>query len=214
VSDFLSRVAARAVGEAPVARPRLRALFDEPGATADPGVGIVDEQLGAEGCPAPASHAPSGAALNPPRARPPVTVEPPPSALIAESREAGTSARPRSAISPALSIRERDEQESDAAVASPEPESPAPSATAVPAPAAPTVRATPAVPALAPLTTAAPPAPATHAHDESPTVRVHIGRLEVRANLEEAPRPARREQDAPLEGLSLSDYLRGKRVAG
>ncbi len=53
---------------------------------------------------------------------------------------------------------------------------------------------------------------ATVAADEPP-VRVHIGRLEVRANLEQpAPKPARREP-ARQEGVSLADYLRGRRSA-
>jgi hypothetical protein len=52
------------------------------------------------------------------------------------------------------------------------------------------------------------------ARAEPPPVRVHIGRLEVRANVEE-PRaqPPRRESARPVE-LSLADYLRGTREAG
>ena len=53
---------------------------------------------------------------------------------------------------------------------------------------------------------------ATTTADEPP-VRVHIGRLEVRANLEQpAPTPARREAKRE-EGVSLSDYLRGRQTA-
>jgi len=52
----------------------------------------------------------------------------------------------------------------------------------------------------------------TVAADEPP-VRVHIGRLEVRANLEQpAPTPRRREPQRP-QGPTLSDYLRGRRSA-
>jgi hypothetical protein len=49
---------------------------------------------------------------------------------------------------------------------------------------------------------------------EPPAVLVHIGRLEVRANLHEAPpqRPRRTETHPP--GPSLADYLRGRRTAG
>jgi hypothetical protein len=65
------------------------------------------------------------------------------------------------------------------------------------------------------VVTAPPSAPAavTTAREEPPPVRVHIGRLEVRANLQEQPRPAPvlQPQPAEPEGLSLSDYLRGKR---
>ncbi|HEY7537052.1 MAG TPA: hypothetical protein VH721_03615 [Gaiellaceae bacterium] len=51
-------------------------------------------------------------------------------------------------------------------------------------------------------------APATA---EPPPVRVHIGRLEVRANLQPAPprRPERTETTD--EALSLGDFLRGRR---
>jgi hypothetical protein len=46
-----------------------------------------------------------------------------------------------------------------------------------------------------------------------PPVRVHIGRLEVRANLEQpASKPERREPARP-QGQTLSDYLRGRRTA-
>jgi hypothetical protein len=46
-----------------------------------------------------------------------------------------------------------------------------------------------------------------------PPVRIHIGRLEVRAVLPDPPRaPRPRERLAP-DGLSLADYLRGRRDA-
>jgi len=57
--------------------------------------------------------------------------------------------------------------------------------------------------------------PAAGTTAEEPPVRVRIGRLEVRANLEQAAPPA--PQHAPRtdrsEGLSLGDYLRGRRSA-
>jgi hypothetical protein len=49
-----------------------------------------------------------------------------------------------------------------------------------------------------------PPVPA--AAERRPEVRVHIGRLEVRANLQHAPPPPRREPQRAPE-LSLTDYL-------
>ncbi len=53
----------------------------------------------------------------------------------------------------------------------------------------------------------------TAAAADEPPVRVHIGRLEVRANLEQpAPTPRRREPQRP-QGPTLSDYLRGRRSA-
>jgi hypothetical protein len=80
----------------------------------------------------------------------------------------------------------------------------------VPAPvvaAAPLAQALPAAAARE----AARPVPAAVAREESPPVRVHIGRLEVRANLQ-PPAPERPRREPPRDdGLSLSDYLRGQR---
>jgi hypothetical protein len=77
------------------------------------------------------------------------------------------------------------------------------------------VPATPATPTLAEpraAVTLATAATAT-ARDEAPPVRVHIGRLEVRANLHEPSRAQPPAEAREPEGLSLSDYLRGKRGA-
>jgi len=77
------------------------------------------------------------------------------------------------------------------------------------APAA-TVAAEPAAPAKqAVLSEAQPPRSAA----TSPPVRVHIGRLEVRANLQEPPRPQRPAERPRSQELSLGDYLRGRRSA-
>jgi hypothetical protein len=43
-----------------------------------------------------------------------------------------------------------------------------------------------------------------------PPVRVHIGRLEVRANLEQPQRQRPRREPERPQGLTLSDYLRGR----
>jgi hypothetical protein len=48
---------------------------------------------------------------------------------------------------------------------------------------------------------------------EREPVRVHIGRLEVRANLQEASQPRPLPEPSEPEELSLSDYLRGRRGA-
>jgi hypothetical protein len=48
---------------------------------------------------------------------------------------------------------------------------------------------------------------------DDPPVRVHIGRLEVRANLEQPPRRQPSRGPARPQGQSLSDYLRGRRSA-
>jgi hypothetical protein len=42
-------------------------------------------------------------------------------------------------------------------------------------------------------------------------VRVHIGRLEVRANLQQTPPQRPRRTDPRPQELSLGDYLRGSR---
>ncbi len=49
--------------------------------------------------------------------------------------------------------------------------------------------------------------------EPSPAVRVHIGRLEIRANLQAAPPPppARSRDEPRADGRALSDYLRGER---
>jgi len=54
---------------------------------------------------------------------------------------------------------------------------------------------------------------ATPGSQESPAVRVHIGRLEIRANLPEPapPRPRTPPGEAAVKGVSLADYLRGIR---
>ncbi len=55
------------------------------------------------------------------------------------------------------------------------------------------------------------PAPAAAEPEELQPVRVHIGRLEVRASLEEQSRPRREPEQRPAAGPSLADYLRGER---
>jgi hypothetical protein len=87
-------------------------------------------------------------------------------------------------------------------------------AAAVAAPAQELVRAQPAARVFAspprPATTAAAPAAIAVSRGEEPAVRVHIGRLEVRANLQAAPPPDRRPREHAIPaGPSLSDYLRG-----
>ena len=48
---------------------------------------------------------------------------------------------------------------------------------------------------------------------QPPPVRVHIGRLEVRAKVQEPPRPQVLREEPREQGLSLADYLRGGRDA-
>jgi hypothetical protein len=49
------------------------------------------------------------------------------------------------------------------------------------------------------------------ASTQPPPVRVHIGRLEVRATVQGPPRPQPHRAEPREPGLSLSDYLRGRR---
>jgi len=77
--------------------------------------------------------------------------------------------------------------------------------------AAPAVAAAPAA-AFAPPPASRAPARAA-AHADEPAVRVHIGRLEVRANLQQPPaQHTPRTAPPAAPGLSLGDYLRGRRT--
>ncbi len=51
------------------------------------------------------------------------------------------------------------------------------------------------------------------AAEVAPTVHIHIGRLDVRANLQTAPPAAATPPDGADDGVSLQDYLDGKRSA-
>jgi hypothetical protein len=213
VSDFLARVAARAVGEAPLAQPRLPALF-EPGA---PGLDIVDTEA--------VTHAPSEqltavrrhATSETHTHRAPETDDRRMPAASPEPVEAMPLMREAPRAVPTLPALggERDAPVPESTpVASPEPPVPLSLADAVARVTAPAVPAAPARQETEVRVAAAHTASA-QVHDEPPAVRVHIGRLEVRANLQNAaPPPQPRPADARPQGLSLADYLRGKRVAG
>jgi len=55
------------------------------------------------------------------------------------------------------------------------------------------------------------PGPTGRAADRAPVVQIHIGRLDVRANLDAAPAAAPPVPTPTEPGLSLADYLAGKR---
>ncbi len=230
MSDFLSRVAARAVGEAPVARPRLPALFERPEA-AEVSLEVVDEEVIAPAASAPAlSDAPaevrgavSASTLDesdPRRTQdvlppPPLAAEPPVVDAAPEQPQVVRRTRPESVTPPALPIidAERDERAREGGFDLATDSEPAgASEAAVRTAPAVGVPATPAVPKAAPAAAAA--EIVARPRDEQPAVRVHIGRLEVRANLQPAPAQPPRREDARSEGLSLADYLRGKREVG
>jgi hypothetical protein len=237
VSDFLSRVAARAVGRPPLAAPRLPALFEEPGA-ADAGAGleVVEEEFVASAGTAlrgDDARAASGVAAASPlerdaRGRAREVDEPAlrPGALPAAapgSAETGT--RPVEPVAVPVTVpahvtpeREPREPAPPASVSREHPEAPPPvPATEAALPGrAPAVVAVPSPRAPEPGAAATAPTAAAARAEQPSTVQIRIGRLEVRANLQEAQRPQRssRERAAAPPSLSLSDYLRGRREAG
>jgi hypothetical protein len=218
-----------------VAVPRLPALFEEPG-TADARAGLeVEEEIAAPRVTTQRgddARPPSGVAAashlgRDARGRAPELDEPAPLPVALPGFASGSAEAGPPPVEPvAAPVVARAEVASGAG-----PER------AVSAPAAPP-RHEPALPPRIPARQAAAPrraaavtaAPAARAREpgppeepspvatrveEPPTVQVRIGRLEVRANLHEArPDRPRREQPAAPPGLSLSDYLRGRREVG
>jgi len=198
VSDFLSRLAARAVGEA----PRTRAPSAERGTAAS-------RATAAE---LPVARAtPSAPEV---RAEPAeLRVEAEPRATPPPAREGVAAEGPSEPIAPVTATVLR-----DAAAARPvvEPNDPTPESVAV--------RAGEPVPVV--VATPVPATPSIERHVESrlqrvhtletvtadePPVRVHIGRLEVRANLEQPPRQQPKRRPERPQAETLSDYLRGRR---
>jgi len=193
MSDFLSRLAARAVADAP------RASRSEPSVPAAVAIAGPVEPRAAKEAPV-ARATPSAPAV---RSEPPeVQVEPQSAPEVGEravsnpAREVVVEKIVTAEAAPPLSAVEPREPDGQAAPT-------IPVATAVPVRAAPIVRRV--VESRLERTHTL----STIAAGEPP-VRVHIGRLEVRANLEQpAPKPARREPERP-QGPTLSDYLRGR----
>jgi hypothetical protein len=208
VSDFVSRVAARAVGQAARAQPRLPSLFEQSGPGPAP-LELVEETI----APTPTSRRPAARAAAPERGRasedspaaPSPRLEPAPTAPGPERRPFTASA---DSVRAASSSAQGESVEPAVAepVASVPPASPiapvAEQVAAVAAPAQPIARAAPAP---------APP-PAAPAGPEQRSVRVHIGRLEVRAALQETPVVQRPREQPRAPELSLGDYLRGRRA--
>ena len=197
MSDFLSRLAARAVRAPAPASPSLPFANEAPAVSRDAASAPAKESRVAQATP-------SAAAV---RAEAPETRPEP---------EHAATERPVTKT-PAERIVERSVVQ---AAAPPPPMSPAD-------PREPDVSAAPSVPVAAAVPVVAAPIVSrvvearlerlhtisTAVAADEPPVRVHIGRLEVRANLEQpAPRPAAREAQRP-QGPTLSDYLRGRRGA-
>jgi hypothetical protein len=214
MSDFLARIAARAVGAPARAQPRPFERSEHQ-TRSDLGIEILEERVAAP-VPSPAA-APRRSTVAPERELAP------PSALgglgganlaqhpgVALPREeTGAEAAPLPRV-----MRIGDSTDGGIALP-PRLETDAPVLASASVPVAPIA---PVLVQAAPLRDGPPPKVSSAAvaseRAAAPTVRVHIGRLEVRANLQEAPKPPRGREAARAEGLSLSDYLRGKREAG
>ncbi|MEO5577207.1 MAG: hypothetical protein ABIR67_15250 [Gaiellaceae bacterium] len=227
MTDFIARMAARAVGEAPVAQPRLPALFEDPGSDSTSALAVAEDEVVA---PAPRS-APgeSGRPVRMPLFEPTATYGPvvDGSAVAANPvrlpprRQARSVAQPapepRRAAKPQTPVLDASVdvggevgEQPQPTVANPveglievlDPPNPAVAAAAAsPAPAAPAILTAAAI-----RSSRSAPAP------DQPTVHIRIGRLEVRANLhDEAPARPQQREPAGEDALSLSDYLRGER---
>ena len=199
MSDFLSRLAARAVGETPRARPTL----------ASPPVEIAVEPSTAV---APlATEAPVARAT--PAA--PVVRSEQPESRAAEPATRDTVVEQRTVV---RDVVVAPPQSGEAAEARNEPES-TPDSTSVHERAAETVPAAPAAATAVSKHVIESRIDRTNtiaaAVEQEPPVRVHSGRLEVRANLQQAPPPPPKPRAEPArsEGLSLGEYLRGRRSA-
>ena len=216
MSDLLTRLAARAVGAAPLAAPRPATPFERepqgdllelvaeaparrqvqvpaPGARLTlpgPGRERGDERVRGEHAPAlgeRSAGSEAGAVGTPPAPRearpspPPAALEPELEAVLATSAASGEAPPPVHGEDVAVSAAR------------------APAAVA-------------AMPTSTRAAAARPPVVSgdrAQAAPEAPAVRVHIGRLEVRTNLQAPPLPEpARPREAPEPALSLSDYLR------
>jgi hypothetical protein len=195
VSDFISRLAARAVAQTPVTR------------TVPPAVSRAE-----------------------PAVRPPQTAVEPRLAQATPAAPAVRSEAPEARVEPARpakqelvtesSVRERIVEKTvvrHAAPPPPEPVDATPARERQPEPvevvrAAP-VAATPTAVRVVETSVTRLQAAASVQTGEPP-VRVHIGRLEVRANLEQPSAPPQpRSRPAAPERLSLGEYLRGRKSA-
>ena len=207
MSDFLGRIAARAVGQATVAQPRVRALFAElEPASAESRLEVVKTE-------APTAAAVPHGVRETPRTEFPARTSSP---------ESEFAARVRSQPRPSIANLAEPVARSDALRRSDDPPArfEAEIADAAPIDAdigrqTPAEAVTAALPILAVPASPAPPEAVSVAREEPPpVVRVHIGRLEVRANVQEPRSPAAHRESPRPQELSLADYLRGRREAG
>lgn len=211
MSDFIGRVAARAAGERAAALPRVPSLFESQGTSSDPELEVIEQEVVAPApsprrTPAVVKASPPGQDVEP---RGPSIAE----GAVSAEIDASPAPEPPEQFAPASPAPARREQPARAPVDAPPGQARLRPGRETHAPviavASPSV--TPAVRAVRGARAPDMPPPAPAAVAEQPAVRVHIGRLEVRANLQEPARQQPRpEPRRPLE-LSLGDYLRGKR---
>lgn len=228
MSDLLARLAARAVGETVAAQPRLPARFEANAGTegSESGFELVEREVIAE--------TPSDIPVAPQRgptavrrsddhtdtARPtaPRAGDRPSSAGIAgQAQEVASLTRRREAPGPPADKR------GSPAIGAVGPDRVMTVArAAIDASGDPLLRSAGPVPASpVPASTAGPPrafiergGTASASAPEPPAVRVHIGRLEIRASLPEPTPPpsrAQRVHEPAARSVSLADYLRGAR---
>lgn len=199
MTDFLSRLAARASGLAPSVRPDLPARFesfqDTSAETPDHDVSQVDVSESRPPAPHPAQLSRQSGYSRSDRQRGQPALNPAPSI---------------EAASPAPARRADGTGFSRVPAARRQPET-----SPVGAPAPPVV---PAAPVIPPSSTRSEPEsgsqPAANTESSEPVVRISIGRVEVRASLSTAPSPVRQETRATApDPLPLHDYLRGRREA-
>jgi hypothetical protein len=215
MSTFLSRVAARAVGAQASATPRPAARYEPvPGSEL---VERAEDRLASDRTPTERGGRGPGPAPPEPSPRAPAssgTHETHARQIHLPAAKAGL-ARVESSHQETQVGAERIET-----VAQSSPNPPRAGARPADTPPTPPTPWTPAAPTAPPAP--ATPNPASHPHQLPPTpppaergpdVRVHIGRLEVRANLQQAPPPPRRREPEPAPELSLTDYLHGSKRA-
>lgn len=225
MNDFLTRLAQRSMGAAPLISPRLPSLFAPP---EEPNIGITDPAAvigtaqGTTIAPAPApSHATAPAA--PPHIEPRASVYPlqdtvTPEAAIKQNA-ARRSERTEPHVEPAPTPLVPNVQANTPAVpqpahtaspfaplAEPRAESGNQDGRAAPGPWLPLLPQRKTEPAAV-LPAMADDRPAAQAAPAAPTVHITIGRVEVRANIATPP-AAPRPRTASQPALSLSDYLK------
>jgi hypothetical protein len=181
VTDFISRVAARAVGQGASALPRRASAFE--GAAAAGGFEVKEGETRAavRSGPPPSPLAAGDASLP----RPAAALDPQP-----VRSELEPPALPDHGLPPiaARTFALADRAEIRTVV---------PSAIS------------PARPVVVPAEASLPP-PAKAAAEQAPIVRVHIGRLEVRTSVQAGQPERQRPSDPGPPVHSLADYLRGK----